>query len=63
MYLNRKDIEKILDVLNKFPEVTNFELDQEMCGGIGTIISMTFDQTVNEVNGAMTIEISGVKDW
>lgn len=63
MYLNRKDIEKITEVLDKFPNVHSFELNQESGGGIGTIIIMTFDQTVNGISGAMSVEISGVEDW
>ena len=63
MYLNRTDIEKIAEVLEKFPDVHSFELNQETGGGIGTIITMTFDQTVNGVNGSMTVEISGVENW
>ena len=63
MYLNREDIEKISEILEKFPNVDSFELKQDSGGGIGTIISMTFDQTVNGVTGAMTVEISGVDNW
>lgn len=63
MYLKRKDIEKILDVLDKFPDVNTFEINQENESGIGSITTMTFDQTVNGSNGSFKVEISGVEDW
>lgn len=63
MYLNRKDIDKILDVLNKFQDVQTFQLEQENCSGIGSITTMKFNQTVNEVECELAVEISGVENW
>ena len=63
MHLNRKDIEKIQKVLDKFPDITNFELEQETGSGIGSITLMTVFTDVNGVKGSFTVEISGVEDW
>ena len=63
MYFHRKDIDKILDVLKKFPTVETFEIDQTNHNGIGSITTMTFSQTVNETECELTVEISGVEDW
>lgn len=63
MYLHRKDIDKILDVLKKFPDVETFEIEQSNHSGIGSITTMIFSQTVNETECELTVEISGVKDW
>lgn len=63
MYLHRKDIDKILDVLKKFPDVETFEIEQSNHSGIGSITTMTFSQTVNETDCELTVEISGVEDW
>lgn len=63
MYLHRKDIEKILDVLGRFPNVETFELEQTNHSGIGSITEMTFSHEVNGVKGNFNIEISGVEDW
>jgi hypothetical protein len=63
MYLHRKDIDKILDVLKKFPDVETFEIEQSNHSGIGSITTMTFSQTVNETECELTVEISGVEDW
>ena len=63
MYLHRKDIDKILDVLKKFPDVETFEIEQSNHSGIGSITKMTFSQTVNETECELTVEISGLEDW
>lgn len=63
MILHRKEIEKIKEVLEKFPDVEVFELEQTGNNGIGTILSMTFAQEVNDMRGSFEVEITGVEDW
>lgn len=63
MFLNRKDIDKINSVLDQFPTIDHFELDQDSSSGIGSTTTMTVKHTVNNVSGNFTIEISGVEDW
>ena len=63
MFLNRKDIEKIMSVLNQFSDVETFELDSDTSSGIGAYVTMTFNQEVNGMRGSFTVEISGVEDW
>jgi hypothetical protein len=63
MILIRKDIEKILDILDKFPEVNGFELHQEGSSGIGKITTMSFAHEHNGVKGCLEVEISGVESW
>jgi hypothetical protein len=63
MILLRKDIEKILGILDKFPEVQGFELNQERSSGIGSITTMSFAHEHNGVKGCLEVEISGVEDW
>ena len=63
MYLNRKDIEKIYELMTKFPEVQTFELKQERCSGIGAVTTLEFEQVVRGNTGSFKIEISGVEDW
>ena len=63
MFLNRKDIEKIKDILDKCPDVDVFELEQDNSSGIGSVTVMTFAQTVNGLEGSFDVEISGVEDW
>jgi hypothetical protein len=63
MFLNRKDIEKIKNVLDQFPDLDVFELDQDSCSGIGSVTSMTFAREINGLRGSFEIEISGAENW
>jgi hypothetical protein len=63
MYLNRKDIEKINSVLDQFPDLEGFELNEENSSGIGSIVTMTFSREINGIMGAFTVEIAGVEQW
>lgn len=61
--LHRQDIERITDVLKKFPNVEMFEINQERGSGIGTVLTMSFAEKVNDVQGNFTVEISGIESW
>lgn len=63
MFLNKRDLEKMQKVLEKFPEVNGFELHQEGSSGIGKITTMSFAHEHNGVKGCLEVEISGVEDW
>ena len=63
MILHRKDIEKIKQILDKFPNLEIFEIEQEGGNGIGTYTYMTFAQEVNGQKGSFNIEIAGTEDW
>lgn len=63
MYLHRKDIEKINNILEKFSDVEVLKIEQDSSSGIGSVITVTFDQNINGTSGSFQIEISGVEDW
>ena len=63
MILHRKDIDKVKEILDKFPDVEVFEIEQDSSSGIGSIVSITFSQEVNGIRGSFEIEISGVGNW
>lgn len=63
MFLNRKDLDKIKEVLDQFPTVDVFELNQDSSSGIGSVTIMSFNHTVNGIDGNFTIEVSGVEEW
>lgn len=63
MILHRKDIEKINDILEKFPDLITFEIEQESSSGIGSSTCITFVQEINGHRGSFSVEISGVDDW
>ena len=61
--LRRSDIEKISDILAKFPDVEAFELTQETSSGIGSVTYVTFAQNINGYKGSFEVEVSGVENW
>ena len=63
MFLNRKDIEKIKDILDRCPDLDIFELEQDSSSGIGSLTTMTFAREINGLRGSFEIEVSGVEDW
>ena len=63
MYITKQDVEKILDVMNKFPEDTTYCLESDSSSGIGSTITLTLQTTVEGFAGKFTVEIAGVEDW
>jgi hypothetical protein len=61
--LNRNDISKIQQLLEKFPDTDFFSLVQESGSGIGSVLTMSFDYSVDGIRGTFTTEINGVEDW
>lgn len=63
MYITKKDVEKILEVMNKFPKDTEYLLESDSSSGIGSTMTLTLQTTVEGLAGEFTVEISGVEDW
>lgn len=63
MYILIEEVEKILEIMKKFPDATNFELVEEGQSGIGSITSLVVTTEVNGVAGGFKVEISGVESW
>jgi hypothetical protein len=63
MYLCNEEVQKILDIMNKFPDATVFELLQDSSSGIGSVTELVVHTTVNGLAGEFKTEISGVENW
>ena len=61
--LNRKDVQRIQDMLDKFKEVDNFSLVLDSQNEIGYNLKMIVDLEVHNVVGEFTIPIVDEKDW
>lgn len=61
--LSKNEFAKIQEVLQKFPDVNNFNLEQDGSSGIGYTLTMRFAYIVNEIKSMVEIEISGVENW
>jgi hypothetical protein len=62
IYLTIDDAKKVLEIMKKFPDATNYCLASES-SGIGSTTTLTVATTVNGVDGEFTTEISGVENW
>ena len=63
IHLHREDITKIQEILDKFPGVGSFQLKIQAESGIGTVGSMTFHYTAEDVPGEFTVELWGPESW
>ena len=63
MYLHRKDVKLIGEIMDEFPNAQSFRLDSEEGGGIGTTLKLTVTTTIGSRPADVTFEIAGVEDW
>ena len=63
MYLHRKDIKLIGEIMDEFPVAQSFRLDSEPGGGIGTTLKLTVTTKISGRPADITFEIAGVEDW
>ena len=64
MYITRKNLELINDIMKEFPDVSVLRLETEgEASGIGSILKLIVTTKVGERNADITFEISGVEDW
>ena len=63
MYITRKDVEKILAVMQEFPDAKSYELKSDSSSGIGSVLTLTMDMKVKDRDALVQIEITGVEDW
>ena len=63
MYITKKEVEKILAVMNEFPDAKNYKLKSDNSSGIGSVLTLTMEMEINERNAHVTVEIAGVEDW
>jgi hypothetical protein len=61
--LSKRELNKIQDILIKFPNIEHFELNEESHCGLGSVLNISFMNTVNGVLGEFSIEISGEETW
>ena len=62
-YLHRETAEKMLEVMNQFPEYDVFNLEIDNSSGIGSTVTLTVDIIHNNVAGKFTVEVEGSENW
>jgi hypothetical protein len=63
MYLHRKDITLIGEIMDEFPDATAYRLENEEGGGIGNTLKLIVTTKVMGRSADVTFEIAGVEDW
>jgi len=63
MFLHRKDITLIGEIMDEFPDARSFRLENEEGGGIGAILKLIVATNLKNKPVEITFEISGVEDW
>lgn len=63
IYLTPKDLEKMADVLRAFDIQGSFQVLSDTSSGIGSVITMQFEQEMHGRPVTMSVEIAGVEDW
>ena len=58
MYIQRKDIEKIAELMDKFPDAHTYELETENRSAIGTYMYLIITDNFNGVFGDLKVEVS-----
>ena len=56
-------VEKINEVVELNNIVTSITIECDSSSGIGSIITMSWEEEHNGLNTKMTIELSGVENW
>lgn len=60
--LKKKEVEKILEIMNKFPQETNYQLEYYP-GAIGYSIEMTVTVSIKGQVGTFKIDITDPEEW
>ena len=59
----KKDIEKILELMNKFPQDSNYQFDYVQSSNLGYTIDMIVNVSIKGHEGEFRVPIAGVEGW
>lgn len=63
MYINKEEVQKILSVMEEFPDARSYKLEADNTSGIGSILTLTMDMDINNRRAIVKVEIAGVENW
>jgi hypothetical protein len=61
--LSKDEVVGILELMNNFPQDTNYEFDYAVSAGIGHTLSVVIPISVKGHKGTFKIEITGPENW
>ena len=63
MYIKKEEVQKILSVMEEFPDARSYKLEADNASGIGSILTLTMDMDINDRKAMVKVEIAGVDMW
>ncbi len=63
MYITKTEVEKILTVMEEFPDARSYKLESDNSSGIGSILTLTMNMEINGRNAHVKVDIAGVETW
>lgn len=63
MYITRTEVEKILSVMEEFPDARSYKLEADNSSGIGSILTLTMDMKIKDRDALVKVDIAGVEMW
>lgn len=63
MYITKEEVQKILTVMEKFPDARTYHLKVDNSSGIGSTLTLTMEMNINGTDTNVIVEISGVETW
>jgi hypothetical protein len=61
MYITKHEVEKILAVMEEFPDARSYKLEADNPGGIDSIPTITMDMDLCDSPTMVKVEIAGVQ--
>ena len=63
MYITRTEVEKILTVMEEFPDAKSYKLEADNSSGIGSILTLTMEMKIKDRDAVVKVDIAGVETW
>lgn len=63
MLLHRDDLEKMVELSQKFPDVEFFDVESDNSSGIGATVTMKVQTKISDIEGTFEVVISSVENW
>ena len=63
MYVTKDEVQKILAVMEEFPDARSYKLEADNSSGIGSILTMEMSMEIKGRDALVKVEIAGVETW
>lgn len=63
LLIRRVELEDLNKIVSRFPEIDNFKLIESNMSGIGSVLSIQIETSINNIKGKFIVEVSGPENW